>query len=84
MSGQQERIPSGEWRKAYSICHASVKVTQTEYQTTATTLDCLRIGVQPDSLSIHPYEMDWTSSMGIAHGDGEINKDTPEKIVLHS
>ena len=51
------------------------------------TLDCLRIGVQPHSLSIHPYEMDWTKfsrSMGAAHGDGEINKNTPDKIVLHS
>ena len=38
MSGQQEIIPTCEWRKVYSICHASVKVgpTQTEYHTTAT------------------------------------------------
>ena len=36
ISGQQERIPTGEWRKAYNICHASVKATQTEYHTTAT------------------------------------------------
>ena len=26
MSGQQERIPTGEWRKVYSICYASIKV----------------------------------------------------------
>ena len=38
MSGQQEIIPTGEWRKVYNICHASVKVTQTKYHyhTTAT------------------------------------------------
>ena len=56
MSGQQERIPTGEWRKVYSICHASVKVITLRPHT----LDCLRLGVQPDSFSIHPYEMDWT------------------------
>ena len=38
MSGQQERIPTREWRKVYSIYHARIKArpTQTEYHTTAT------------------------------------------------
>ena len=38
MPGQQERIPTGEWGKVYSICHARIKAspTQTEYHTTAT------------------------------------------------
>ena len=30
-------IPTGEGIKVYSICHASVKVTQTEYNTTGQT-----------------------------------------------
>ena len=36
MSGQQERIPAGKWRKVYSIYYTSVKVIQAEYHTMAT------------------------------------------------
>ena len=58
MSGQQERIPTGEWRKVYSIYHARIKARPTQLNITLLphTLDC----------------------------DGEINKDTPDKTVLHS
>ena len=27
MSGQQEIIPTGKWRKVYSFCHASINVS---------------------------------------------------------
>ena len=59
MSGQV-RISTSEGRKVYSICHAIVKVTQIEYHTTATHLDCLRIG-DLIYFFIQPYEMDWTN-----------------------
>ena len=62
MSGQQERIPTGEWRKVYSICHASIKVSLGLHKMNITLLHSgLRWRNEqknPDKTVLHSYNDD--------------------------
>ena len=54
-------IPTGGRRKVYSICHASVKATQTEYHTTAANLGLRWRNNRdtPHKIVLHSWMMTW-------------------------